>query len=200
MAQDQEDENAPYEPSFMKQMWTWSFFMAVYVVAWNMAIILGIKKLDEQLDTGMGIRRPYIVALGAYVFVVALFNIAAISLVAYCGCTLLCMTASIAPDWWESLMTKVALPSTVFNCISLDHIKIHTVMFLATVAAFALMAWMFVIEDDLRKVTDRVRAKIMRMLLIIPGGVLTVGYGMYSFYCMFSALVLVSRMDAIYVT
>jgi len=193
---------APYVPSFMKQFVTWTFFIGVYVVAWNMAIVGGIQKMDNQLDTGLGFRRPYIVALGTYVFVVALFNIAAISLMAYCACTLLCMTATFAPKWWQCLIVSFALPSTVFNCISLHHIKIHAVMFLATVAAFAIMAWMYVTDDDFRQtasVSDRVRDKIMRMLMIIPGGVLLIGYGMYSVYSMFTAHDLISRMDQLFI-
>jgi hypothetical protein len=191
---------APYVPSFIKQIVTWTFFLGVYVVAWNMAIVGGVQKMDDQLDTGLGFRRPYIVALGAYVFVVALFNIAAISLVSYCACTLLCMTATFAPKWWQCFIVSFALPSTVFNCISLHHIKIHAVMFLATIAAFSIMAWMYVEDEDMRPAsTGRVRDKIMRMLMIIPGGVLMIGYGMYAVYSTFTAHDLITRMDQLFI-
>jgi hypothetical protein len=193
-----QDISVDYVPSLYKQFITWCFFLVAYILAWNMAIIGAIQRLDAELDSGTAIRRPYVVALGVYAFTVALFTFAACSMVSYCACTVLCMTAGMAPKWWEDLMRVVALPSTVFNCISLDHVKIHAVMFFVTIVAFALTAWMYVTEEDMRqKHGDRVRSKVMRMIFVFPGGVLLTGYGMYALYSMFSAYILLKRIKIV---
>jgi hypothetical protein len=202
-----------YSPTATKQLVTWLFFGGVFVAAWTIAIIGSIKHLDQQFESRR-FRRPYIMILGAYSFTLALFNIAMLSLLSYCACIVLCTTAKLAPMWWQRFMHAVALPSTLFNCLSLDHVKFHGVMFFALLIAVTIMTWGYVTDDDMRSIYagtgssaagtgssaasdpdafDRLRSKIIRILLIVPAGILLVGYGLYALYSIASAHALATQ-------
>jgi len=105
-----------------------------------------------------------------------------------------CLTAPIAPIWWEKFLKIVALPSTVFSCLSIEHMKIHAAMLGITLTSFASMTWFYITQEDMWE-PNRMRQKVLKMLLVVPGCILISGYLLYGLYSMFSAYSLVKRIE-----
>ena len=182
------------QPSAFVQLWTWMFFLGVFVIAWNLATITALKRFDKQMDINDKVRRPFVLVVGMYAFAVATLNIALLSMLAYCICTVMCMTSTYAPEWWERIMRVIAQPSTVFNCLSIDHMLVHGMYFAIALVTMSIMTWWYITDEDMRD-PERVRHKLIRIIMIVPGSIILVAYLFYGCYSVLTAYTLKKRID-----
>lgn len=176
---------ARYSLSTFGQIWTWLYFIVVFLIAWNVASLKAIERYDEQTGATPIVRRPFVVVIGVYAYALAVLYIAMGTVVTYCIALLLCLCASYAPKFVEAMIRSTMQPSTMFTCIAIEHIKFHALLIGATVVAVALLTWLYVSDEDLRD-PEKLRHRIIRMLIALPGSVLFVAYVAYAIYSTFS--------------
>jgi len=135
---------------WLPELYTWSFFMAVFAVAWDSALRSAVTRIETDASESLvPLRRPYLVTLCAYALAHAWFNIAFLTLLTFVGCTVLCMTAPIAAPMWEMLVNLVARPEVVLRCMSVDNAPTHFVFAVCTLFASALVVGFYLTDEDL---------------------------------------------------
>lgn len=179
-------------PQWINQLYTWFIFGIVYILSWDGALTVAVNRLNTDIDAAFTpdsvrvLRRPYLIAIGAYAVVLAWFNIAFYMLIMYCACLLMCMTAPIGSKLWENIMRALALPSVVFNCVGLEHAAFHGTIMLVTIATIShLVGWYFT-EDDLLS-ESTVHSKAVRAMFVVPG-TMGAAYAIYAAMCVLCCL------------
>jgi hypothetical protein len=178
-----------YKPTPFNQLWSWLIFLCFFMFSWQLTIQTVTRRLDEQLasytDKSHPLRRPYLIAVCAYSLVVFLLNMTILYIFAFIGCTTLVLSSQFVPFLIEPLIYALFLPEIVFSAISLYQIPFH---FFVLFTAFTLhvgMVWFYISE---REINSHVitRAKMIRILCIVPGAFLGIVYGCYAIYCAMS--------------
>ena len=178
-----------YKPTPFNQLWSWLIFLCFFMFSWQLTIQTVTRRLDEQLasytDKSHPLRRPYLIAVCAYSLVVFLLNMTILYIFAFIGCTTLVLSSQFVPFLIEPFIYALFLPEIVFSAISLYQIPFH---FFVLFTAFMLhvgMVWFYISE---REINSHVitRAKMIRILCIVPGAFLGIVYGCYAIYCAMS--------------
>lgn len=179
--------------SWLTQLYTWAVFGAVYLFAWDAALVTGVARLNSDSSVALiagsprTLRRPYLIALCLYTLVVAWFSIAFLMLVCFCGCTLIKMTAPLCHRIWEDyVVNKFFVPAVVFNSVDLMHAPFHGVAALGTLSMASVAVGFYVCDDDLLR-EQHVHSKAVRALFI-PPAVAGVAYALYALYCILETL------------
>jgi hypothetical protein len=175
-----------YKPTPFNQLWSWFIFLCFFMFSWQLTIQTVTRRLDEQLASkSHPLRRPYLIAVCAYSLVVFLLNMTILDIFAFIGCTTLVLSSQFVPFFIEPFIYALFLPEIVFSAISLYQIPFH---FFVLFTAFMLhvgMVWFYISE---REINSHVitRAKMIRILCIVPGAFLGIVYGCYAIYCAMS--------------
>lgn len=176
------------DPSALTQLSTWLVFLCLFVISWNVASMAAMRRFDNDTsdnETGGNFRRPYVLVLGMYGYAIAVLNIGICALFLYCVCTTLCLASPYVPEWLEKPLL-LFMPSLVFNCISMDHLKFHGAVSACVLVAMSVMTWTYVSDDDLRDIPS-LRRKVLRMISVFPSSVLFNAYLLYAVYSIVSA-------------
>jgi hypothetical protein len=175
-----------YRPTAINQLWSWGIFGVLFMFSWQLTIQTVTRRYDEELESAKeALRRPYLLALCLYSLIVFLLNMTILYIFAFIGCTALTLSAPYVPFIWEPLIYFLFLPEIVFSPITLRQVPFH---FSTLFTAFCLqmsMIWFYISERELNSVAIS-RAKMIRILIIVPGAFLGVVYACYAFYCAMS--------------
>jgi uncharacterized membrane protein YidH (DUF202 family) len=171
-----------YSPNAFNQLFSWGVFMCFFLFAWQLTIQTVTKRYDKQIDSTKELpRRPYLVAVCAYSLVVFLLNMTILYIFAFIGCTVIVLSAPYVPLLLEPLIYVLFLPEIVFSAISLKQVPLHFFVLITALLLQVGMVWFYITEKDLGSPVI-VRAKMIRILCIVPGGFLGIVYACYAIY------------------
>ena len=169
----------------MTQVYSWGIFMVLYLMGWDAAMTTAVNLLQQDLlsaqVSGRTLRRPYLIVLSGYSIVVAWINIVFFALLVYLACAFACMTAPLAPKWWEKLMLMVARPIIVLHCVDLSHIMFHGLAMAAALVSMSVSIGFYITDEDLAD-SHAVYSKMLRVLFVCPAAMVAV-YGLYIAFC-----------------
>jgi hypothetical protein len=152
----------------------WCMLLVTLFIAWDGALVVAIARMNDDAADAQAsrttLRRPYLIALLAYVVVVVLFKAAFAVLLLYVVCALLAITRPVvAPDtlYVRLVLDKIANPTLVLAAFDKKNALFHGAVHGLLLLFGALAIGFYVTDDDLVDVSRAV-TKMTRLFFTLP--------------------------------